>query len=206
MIVFNKQCIFVDVYYLRDTIEIWQIQLLWLIPNILTTSICLHVTLLAFLRLVALEVPAKYEEIDQKRRRVAIIIIWVASVTVCAITVISAHFSDTVALISEFFTLHGCHTLPICLIVIMYLRILWTISQKKIRGISNVDPTELPKAAKFATERINSKKNEMFRMITGNVLRLIICYVPYIVSWHIHVEIDFRGTYEHTTGVRIQTI
>ena len=72
--------------------------------------------------------------------------------------------------------------------------------------LSDADLAELPEAAKYATERINSKKNETFRMITGNVIRLIICYVPYIVSWHIHVEIDLRATCELTAGVRKQTI
>ena len=187
-------------------IAAWKLYGLWFIPNTLTTANCMHVALLVLIRLIDLEMPVKNEEIHTKLRLAGVISIWTVSAIVCAIPVISAPFSETAALITEFFIIHGCHTFPICLIVIIYLRIIWTISQTRIRGISDADPAELPEAAKYATERINSKKNEMFRMITGNVIRLIICYVPYIVAWHIHVEIDFRGTCELTAEVGYQTI
>ena len=44
----------------------WKLEAIWLLPNVLSTSTCLHALLLTFLRLLCLEMPLKYKQIHIK--------------------------------------------------------------------------------------------------------------------------------------------
>jgi len=44
-----------------STLENWKLEAIWLIPNILTTSTCLHALLLTSLRLLSLEMPLQFK-------------------------------------------------------------------------------------------------------------------------------------------------
>lgn len=194
-----------------EDIDPWRIEVLWFVPNTLTTSTCLHVALLVFIRLLELE--KEYtEKTHTILRRAGVISIWIVSVLVCLIPVISApssrldHDAMIATLIGGAFILHGFHTLPICLIVICYLRGLWTISRTRIRGIS-LDPSIANlEITKSATLQLQTKKNQRSRMIAANVTRLIICYVPYIVTWHIGMfcfhGLIYKPVCEHRATVR----
>jgi hypothetical protein len=42
----------------------WKLEAVWLLPNLLSTSTCLHALLLTSLRLLSLEMPMKYKVKD----------------------------------------------------------------------------------------------------------------------------------------------
>ena len=192
----------------KEPIELkaWQIELMWFFPNTLTASNCFHVTLLVFLRLIALEMPDTYEDTHRKIRHIGVVIIWVGSAMVCSLPLINTFRTMMALQISWHFVIHGCHTLPICLIVILYGRVLWRISRTRIRRLS-LYPSPVPEAIERAKLAVRTKKNKVSRVIAANVVRLIICYVPYIVAWQINVTYFEDRDFRHQTPmVRINKI
>ena len=165
-----------------------QLEVLWVIPNILTASNCLHVTLLVILRLLAVERPMQYEDIHAKFQCKPLIIIWIFSTTVCLLPVISSPFSQDNQSARYFhkfcreIVLHGCHTVPICMIIIMYSRMLWTISKSIERITSAKHRPQI--ILNIEAQRL---KKELTRMVAGIVICLIICYVPYLIQWQIDI-------------------
>ena len=175
------------------------LEVLWLIPNILTTSNCLHVTILVFLRLIATERPMSYRAIHLEFRNTAVPIIWVVSIIFSSIPVINEFLplSRDVHKIWRTVILHVGHTLPICLTVIMYLRTIWVLS--KPDNVDMCDLQEVPEVTKRLTLALQEKKRQMSRMITGVVICLVICYVPYLIQWQLDILVD-RNTSELSTG------
>ena len=203
---------FLDLQDMWQNIAAWKLYGLWFIPNTLTTANCMHVALLVLIRLIDLEMPVKNEKMHTKLRLAGVISIWTVSAIVCAIPVISAPSSSdafaltSAPLIGSIVVLHGCHTLPIFLVVILYIRVVCTISKTRIRGFSFYkSPKEVPEAAKSAKLKLRAKKNEMSRLVAINVIRLIVCYVPYIIMWHINM-LGCRKTCEQSAAVRTDEI
>ena len=68
--------------------------------------------------------------------------------------------------------------------------------QKSVNRISSgKELSELPQNA-----RINmlNKKKQLSRMLAGVVTCLVVCYVPFLVQWHIDITVD-RNTSEIST-------
>ncbi len=63
----NKILLITDLTYKFDKLEKWKLEAIWLLPNILSASTCLHAFLLTSLRLLSLEMPMKYKVINLKK-------------------------------------------------------------------------------------------------------------------------------------------
>ena len=190
--------IFVDLNdHIEDLLDYGGVRLeaLWFIPNIMTASNCFHVTLLVFLRMIAIEKPLQYQEVHKRFRRMAIIIIWATSIIVCSLPLISAPFWNGFHYFARMLTLHACHTLPICFIVIMYVRVVYMLCKSVDNISSGKELSELPENNRLTMQ---SQKKQLSRMLAGVVICLVICYTPYLVQWHIDISVD-RKTCEIST-------
>ena len=162
--------------------EDWRIDLLRCVPRVLETSSCLHVTLLVFLRLLAIKKPLSYGEIHDKLRRISIIIIWIASITIQLVALIILIFEQGEAyLYYKDVTLHIFHTFPVICIIIMYTLLIWTLEKKK-RQIKD-------SRISMKQESINKK---MTLLVQRVVLVLIICYVPFLAWRQYYYEIVIK--------------
>ena len=181
---------------------------MWFFPNILTASNCMHVALLVFLRLIALESPDTYEDTHRKLRHIGVAIIWVLSAIVCFLPLINTNGCTVCSIedclmalqISWHIVIHGGHTLPIFMIVILYGRVLWRISRTRIRRLS-LYPSPVPEAIERAKLAVRTKKNQVSRLIAANVVRLVICYAPYIVAWQINIIHIMDRDFRHQTAM-----
>ena len=175
------------------------LKVLWLIPNILTTSNCFHVTTLVLLRLIATERPMSYRAIHLEFRNTAVPIIWVGSIIFCSIPIINEFLplSRDVHKIWRIVILHVGHTLPICLTAILYLRTIWVLSKPNNEDMCDLQ--EVPEVTKRLSLALQEKKRQMSKMITGIVICLLICYVPYLIQWQLDILVD-RNTSELSTG------
>ena len=79
----------------------------------------------------------------------------------------------------------------------MYLRTVWVLS--KPDNIDMCDLQEVPEVTKRLTLALQERKRQMSRMITGGVICLVICYVPYIIQWQLDILVD-RNTSDLSTG------
>ena len=150
--------------------EDWRIDLLRCVPRVLETSSCLHVTLLVFLRLLAIQKPLTYAELHGKLRYISIIIIWIISIVIQLIALIILIFEKgNVYLYYKDVTLHSFHTFPVICIIIMYTLLIWTLKKKK-REIKDIRRS-------MEQDTINKK---MTLLVQRVVLVLIICYVPFL--------------------------
>ena len=173
----------------------------WFIPNVMTTSNCFFVTLLVFLRMIAIEKPLQYERMHKRFRRTAVITIWVSAFVLCVLPVISAPFSKGFNIFARFLTLHFCHTFPICMIIIIDIRVVYMLC-RSVDNISNgQDASELPQI-QDARRNLQDKKNQLSRMLAGVVTCLIICYAPYLIWWHLDISVARRTEEISTDWVR----
>ena len=122
--------------YLKYHITDWRIEGLTFIPNILETTSILHVTLLVFLRLLAVTDPMKYKEAHIKSRHKSIIVIWLTSIIVRLIALISQKYHTKAFFYYRYFLLHMFHTIPIIMIVIMYVTLIMTLKKRSMALIS----------------------------------------------------------------------
>ena len=159
--------------YLKCHITDWRIEGLTFIPNILETTSILHVTLLVFLRLLAVTDPMKYKEAHIKSRHKSIIVIWTTSVIVRLAALLSQKYHTTVFLYYRYFLLHIFHTIPIIAIVIMYARLILTLKRRSTNLITMTERSQQ------LSDSINRKMAIVVKRI---VVSLLICYVPFL-SW-----------------------
>ena len=159
--------------YLTCHIEDWRIEGLTFIPNILETASILHVTLLVFLRLLAVTDPMKYKEAHVKSRHKSIIVIWLTSVIVRLTALLSQKYHSTVFFYYRYFLLHIFHTVPIITIVIMYVRLIMILKRR------STTLTAMTERSQQLSESINRKMAIVVKRI---VVSLLICYVPFL-SW-----------------------
>ena len=159
--------------YLKCHIKDWRIEGLTFIPNILETASILHVTLLVFLRLLAVTDPMKYKEAHIKSRHKSIIVIWTTSVIVRLAALLSQKYHTTVFLYYRYFLLHIFHTIPIIAIVIMYARLILTLKRRSTNLITMTERSQQ------LSDSINRKMTIVVKRI---VVSLLICYVPFL-SW-----------------------
>ena len=159
--------------YLTCHIKDWRIEGLTFIPNILETASILHVTLLVFLRLLAVTDPMKYKEAHVKSRHKSIIVIWLTSVIVRLTALLSQKYHSTVFFYYRYVLLHIFHTIPIITIVIMYVRLIMTLKKRSTTLITMTEQSQQ------LSDSINRKMAIVVKRI---VVSLLICYVPFL-SW-----------------------
>ena len=149
-------------------------------PNILTTSNCLHIALLVYLRFVAITKPLQYENIHRKHHIKSPILIWFISIIVNILSPISLCFgTEVLNFFVVLFILHGFHTIPIVSIIITYVRMIKSINktnEERVRLSEFTDKNEI------ASSRISTS------MIKGVSICLIVCYLPYLF-WFQYVRI-----------------
>ena len=159
--------------YLKYHITDWRIEGLTFIPNILETTSILHVTLLVFLRLLAVTDPMKYKEAHIKSRHKSILVIWLTSIIVRLIALISQKYHTKAFFYYRYFLLHMFHTIPIIMIVIMYVTLIMTLKKRSMALISMTEQSQQ------LSQSINRKMEIVVKRI---VVSLLICYVPFL-SW-----------------------
>ena len=149
-------------------------------PNILTTSNCLHIALLVYLRFVAITKPLQYENIHRKHHIKSPILIWFISIIVNILSPISLCFGTEVSnFFVVLFILHGFHTIPILSIIIIYVRM--------IKSINKTNEERL-RLSEFTDDNEKASARISTRMIKGVSICLIICYLPYLF-WFQYVRI-----------------
>ena len=151
-------------------------ELFKLVPNILSTSNCLHIALLVYLRSMAIAKPLQYEDIHRYHHFISPVIIWLLSIVVNLFPPIALCFYNPLRLVFVYIVLHGGHTIPIIYIVWRYAKMAQIINKRNEvqRRISEVTEDKNRK-------RLNTKLST--NMITGVAVCLVIFYLPYLVWW-----------------------
>ena len=147
-----------------------------LIPNILETSSCLHVTLLVFLRLLAVSKPLTYKNIHKQVRVKAIVVIWVLSIFVRLLSIVAQLSTGNFYFHYRNILLHMFHTIPMICIVFMNLSTVWIV-RNKVKEISS--DTNLNRKDDYVDE----KNRRLTLMVKRIVICLLICYTPYLIWW-----------------------
>ena len=155
----------------------WKIQALNLVPFTLSSASCLHVTLLVLLRLLAVAKPLKYKDIDKQPSHAPIFIIWLLASCVCLIPVFTERFVQGSCLIvhlNRILVLHGLQTIPIICTVLLYIGLIRTIRKTRHGGVLSI-------SERRCSTVMNDVLNKQMKMITGIVISLIVCYLPYLL-------------------------
>ena len=143
-------------------------------PNALEISGGLHVTLLVFLRVLAISTPLQYKEVDKKILQKLISIIWILSVGVQLLAVFTQIFTpETVYLCYRNIRLHVFYTVPIVSIVAMNLILIRILKRK--RGEDNKNSSDNKK------NYVNLMKKKMTIMVQRVVVFHLVCNVPNLV-------------------------
>lgn len=159
--------------------------MLKIVPDLFSASTCLHVAFLVLMRYVAIDKPMRYKEtfVFRHRRRF-IIAIWLLSVSLCLLPILSKAITGKnhayVYDFTHYLRLHGFHTLPVICIVGMYLKLSWTLKNDTTTNARNLD--EFSKSFDFQKCN-NIKKKSSTKIIRKIIIGLPICYLPYIVCW-----------------------
>ena len=149
------------------------------VPYVLETSSCLHVTLLVFLRLLAILKPLTYRETHIKLRHTSIITIWIISISVHLVAVLS-RVDFGVEKTGDFYfpyryiVLHGFHTVPIICMVVMHAVLIWKLKTMRNNANENIEDT--------TTTHADLTNKKMTLMVQRIVCFVVVCYVPYL-SW-----------------------
>ena len=141
------------------------------------TSSILHVTVLVFLRLLAILKPLSYSEVHAKVRRLAILMIWIISITARYSIVPTQCFKiRSVYLHYMHIIFHCLHTIPVMCIALMYAKLVCVIQQKR-----NERKTIICKYLKFrAHADSDNRKSTLLAKRLG--LFHLICYLPFL-AW-----------------------
>ena len=117
----------------------------------------------------------KYKDLHKKLHHISLVAIWLLSICVCQIPVFADLFQqDELYHISRNIILHGLHTTPIVLIVVMYLRLIWILQ----RG-----DTPIGRFPNSSSTTISNVKCKQLKIMQGVVACLVICYLPYLAWW-----------------------
>ena len=143
------------------------------LPNILETTSILHVTLLVFLRLLAVIEPMTYKEMHIKFRHTSIVVIWIMSIVVQTLALITQKFTSSAFFYYRYFMLYVFHTFPIFCVIIMYFVLIHNL-KKRNRGMDIM----VDKSRHFA----DSMNKKMTTVVKRIVLALLICYIPFL-TW-----------------------
>ena len=172
---------------LKDHIKDWKIEAQTFIPNVLETNSILHVTLIVFLRLLAVTEPIKCKQIHKSIRHKSIILIWMMAFGVRALALVIQKYKSDAFYYFRFLLLHGFHTFPLILIIFMYQVFIRTLN-KRSRSMDMIDI----KSRKTA-DSMNKKMAVVVRRI---ILALLICYTPFLVWEQYYLIISERVPFQ----------
>ena len=169
-------------YHIEDP----NIEIVTFLPNVLEITSILHVTLLVFLRLIAITEPIKYKEIHIKIRHTSIITIWLMSFGVRIIAILSQKYKPSVFFYYRYFALHIFHTLPVICIIAMYVILMKTLRRRNGHLEIMVDNSR---------HLADSMNRRMTIVVQRIVLALLICYVPFLVWEQYYMIISERNPF-----------
>ena len=170
---------------LEDHEKTWSIEMLKIVPKLFSTSTCLHVFLLVFLRRSAIVHPTTYKKTSAFKQRYKLTMaIWIISTSLCLFPII-ARYADSSHLreIINYLLLHGFHTLPVACIIGMYMNVSWTIKRHQIPNPTarKISVSYLPGSGMDKNKK--RRKPKASEIIKRVIVCLVFCYFPYIVCW-----------------------
>ena len=153
--------------------------------HVLEYSSILHVALLVFLRVITLRNPLSQGDDIRKFRHVAITIIWIISITVVSLDVISqCQGMDDFSMYLNLVNLHCFKTIPVVGIVLMYGLLLWTVNRQQ-KQTNNI-------AISTDNSHREARNRRMTAIVSRVVICLLICYLPYLASKHYFAVTDVK--------------
>ena len=167
--------------------------LLAIVPEVLEMSSVLHVTLLVFLRLLAIMKPISYKQIHTKLRYNSIIVIWLTSMFFHSATKTALLFENkTLFDYGNWFILLSFNILPVVLIIIMYIVLMWILRDKTSK---NPGPNNVELHSNLNSQLLNNQptiaagaeqmERKMTLAIQRIVLFVIFCYGPFLI-WRVY--------------------
>ena len=120
--------------------------------------------------MVAITKPLSYRKVHIKLRHTSVVIIWMISLIFCSLPVFPLYYQkETIYNASREFILHGFHTIPLILIVIMYGKMAWTVFEQN------------DLCSTYGKSEVTNKQS--FGITKTVVLCLLVCYLPYLSMW-----------------------
>ena len=167
--------------------------------KMLEMSSRLHITLLIFLRLLAIQFPLTFQDMHIKMNRICITIIWMISfIFSLIITLIGIFGKKEKYFLSKLAFLHISGTLPVIVIVVMNLFLLRTLRKRKhaINGPLQKEICTLNRMDSSRTEVLNRKMTGVVLKVVGF---LLVCYIP-LLAWrhHYYAVVVYRENSEFT--------
>ena len=152
--------------------ERWQLDAIWFVPNTLTSSECLHVFLIVSFRFITFLKPFEYQEIHKKYQSMLIPGIWSMAFLLNLLPLICLLLDhEKYYLAFKYLVIHGLHSAQLVLIAGTYTVTLLIISnQSSIYG-----------------QHEDHEKTHFTKMVSAIILCMFVCYLPYIIEWHIDV-------------------
>ena len=154
----------------------WRVELLEFFPGVFQTSGLLHVAILVYLRLSAISNPTGYQDRHHRFRHISVIIIWIVSVAVNLLAVLTQCFeSGNFYYWYRYIELHIFNTIPFLAIIVMYGRMVIVLRQKmETTNYTGVNDIRKKNA-------ISSLSRKMTLLVQRVVVAFLICYLPYLV-------------------------
>lgn len=153
--------------------------LLYFIPQVLEMASLLHVTLLVFLRFLAVKAPMSHQISHTNVPYSSLIAIWGTCVLLQSLPVLALLFNkDSVHTNLRLLNLHCFHTIPLLLILLMYTLLIWTLRNKEKQQTR--DFQNLPFNSMDYRE---TRNKEMTLLVKRVVVFLLISYAPF-VAWY----------------------
>ena len=146
-------------------------------PNVFSTSSCLHVTFFLFLRYLQESRIAKKINDISKLTAFSMVSIWVISFFINVLAVLSQALDwYTFYFYFRFIRLYMFWSLPILVIICMYVRLFF-----KIEKINKKARCRLPSFEDNSiTKKLEKLSEQMTRSIKRVVICLVLCFLPYI--------------------------
>ena len=175
------------------------VAMLYFPSKMLEMSSRLHVTLLVFLRLLAIKFPLTFQDMHVKMSRICITIIWIITfIFSLIITLIGVFGKEGDYFVSKLAYLHISGTFPVISILIMNILLLRTLGRR-----NHVDNGPSQKQISTLNRMDSSRTEALNRKMTGVVLKvvgfLLVCYIP-LLAWrhHYYAVVVYRENSEFT--------
>ena len=153
--------------------------LLYFMPQVLEMASLLHVTLLVFLRLLAVKTPMAYHISHTNVPYSSLITIWATCILLQSLPLLALSFNKySVYTYLRLLNLHCFHTIPLLLILLMYTSLIWTLRRKEKQ--QRQDFQNLPFNSMDYRETRNKKMTLLVKRV---VIFLLISYAPF-VAWY----------------------
>ena len=154
-----------------------RVELLKMVPNVLSTCNCLHVALLVYLRLMSITQAFKYKKTFRQHRYKSIVIMWVTSVVINIVPLLMVYYKhEELFLFFRHFILYTFHVFPIIYIVVVYAKLIHAIKTRNRKEAET-------RMSEVSYAKVNFNNKLSTKMIQGIVVCLIVCYLPYLAWW-----------------------